>query len=68
LDYVSSLSTESLNQRYADNIGDGPKVWQTILHIIFHGTQHRSEAAAILTGYGYSPGDLDFDVFLQEEK
>lgn len=26
----------------------------------------RSEAAAILTGYGQSPGELDFDLFLRE--
>lgn len=31
-----------------------------------YGTQHRSEAAAILTGYGCSPGDLDFTLFLNE--
>lgn len=67
LDYLNSLSTESLNRGYDENVPQSPKVWQTILHVILHGTQHRSEAAAILTGYGFSPGDVDFDVFLQEK-
>jgi hypothetical protein len=32
--------------------------------IVQIGTQHRSEAAAILTSYGQSPGELDFTVYL----
>ena len=28
--------------------------------------QHRSEAAALLTSYGQSPGEIDFTVFLNE--
>lgn len=37
------------------------------LHVANHGTQHRSEAAAILTGYDYSPSSLDFTAFLNEQ-
>lgn len=66
LAYAAELSTERINNRYGDDPTQGPRVWQTILHVINHGTQHRSEAAAILTGYHCSPGEFDFDLFLQE--
>jgi uncharacterized damage-inducible protein DinB len=60
------LSEDSLNKGYGNDPTTSPKVWQTIVHVVNHGTQHRSEAAAILTGYGQSPGELDFDTFLIE--
>jgi uncharacterized damage-inducible protein DinB len=37
--------------------------WQGILHCANHGTQHRSEIAAMLTDAGHSPGDLDYLLF-----
>lgn len=41
-------------------------IWHSMLHVLFHGVQHRSEAAQLLTEYGCSPGDLDFFVFLRQ--
>jgi uncharacterized damage-inducible protein DinB len=68
LAYAANLSDRRLNQGYGEDPQSGPNVWQTIVHVVNHGTQHRSEAAFILTGYGHSPGELDFGVFLQEER
>jgi uncharacterized damage-inducible protein DinB len=39
-------------------------LWQALLHQANHATQHRSEAAQLLTRYGHSPGDLDFLVYV----
>jgi uncharacterized damage-inducible protein DinB len=41
-------------------------VGQTLFQVIYHGIQHRSEVAVVLTDAGFSPGDLDFLNFLQE--
>lgn len=41
-------------------------LWQLMLHVVNHGTQHRSEAAAMLTELGHSPGDMDMTVLMQE--
>ncbi|HEX4897989.1 MAG TPA: DinB family protein [Candidatus Limnocylindrales bacterium] len=38
-------------------------IWQLLAHVVNHGTQHRSEAAALLTAEGRSPGDLDMVFF-----
>lgn len=66
LDYVAGLNDGHLNQRYSKTAQDSPTVWQTIMHVVMHSIQHRSEAGYILTGYGYSPGELDFGIFLRE--
>jgi uncharacterized damage-inducible protein DinB len=45
---------------------NGVPIWQWLLHVVNHGTQHRSEAAALLTAEGRSPGDLDLGVYAEE--
>lgn len=39
------------------------RVWQILLHLANHGTQHRSEVGIALLACGASPGDLDIDDF-----
>lgn len=39
-------------------------LWQTMVHLANHGTQHRSEVAFMLTALDRSPGDLDMSLFL----
>ena len=39
-------------------------LWQQMIHQVNHATQHRSEAAVMLTQFGFSPGWLDFLYFI----
>jgi uncharacterized damage-inducible protein DinB len=39
--------------------------WHCLVHVVNHGTYHRGEVAALLTGQGHSPGELDFTLFLR---
>jgi uncharacterized damage-inducible protein DinB len=52
--YLAALADDVIRGPYEDLI-----LWQTMAHVINHGTQHRSEAAVLLTIMGRSPGDLD---------
>lgn len=42
-------------------------LWQQMIHQVNHATQHRSEAAVMLTGHGCSPGWLDLLYFVDLE-
>jgi uncharacterized damage-inducible protein DinB len=42
-------------------------LWQQLLHQVNHATQHRSEAALLLTRLGYSPGWLDLLVYVDQQ-
>ena len=71
-DYLAGLSDDDLNGfvRYTTDEGNKRErlLWHCLLHLANHGTQHRSEAAAMLTDYGHSPGEVDFTAFLNEQR
>lgn len=46
---------------------EGVPVWQMLVHVVNHGTQHRAEAAALLTAEGRSPGELDMINYAEEQ-
>ena len=53
-EWLAALSDGDLAE-----VDEGVPIWQLLAHVVNHGTQHRSEAAALLTAEGHSPGDLD---------
>jgi uncharacterized damage-inducible protein DinB len=68
--FLASLTDEDLQRiiHYRTTKGapyENP-LWQLLLHVVNHGTQHRAEAAITLTQHGCSPGDVDLIVFLRE--
>ena len=64
LEYVTTLTDEELNAVWWSQGASKRTRWQTIMHVVNDLTHHRSEAAAMLTGYGQSPGELDFDQYI----
>jgi len=67
--YLDKLTEETLNGTIRYVIPGAIRVrvvWHILMEVIIHATQHRSEAAMLLTGYGQSPGDFDFLLFPDE--
>lgn len=64
LAYVARLTEDELNAVWWSQGESTRTRWQTIVHVVNDLTHHRSEAAAMLTGYGQSPGELDFDQYV----
>jgi uncharacterized damage-inducible protein DinB len=54
---------------YADTRGNPfqQELIGILTHIVFHGMQHRSELAQLLTEAGHPPGDIDYLFWLREE-
>ncbi len=69
--FIAALDSKQLGQviNYLTTKGEPRSypLWQPMLQQINHATQHRSEAAVMLTDFGHSPGDLDFIIYLHRE-
>ncbi len=70
LQFVVNLTDESLDRKfhYVSTEADPHErlLWESMMHLVNHRTQHKTEAAAILIGFGYSPGDIDLIVLLNQ--
>lgn len=68
--YLASLRSDQLDQTISYTTTEGEArsypLWKLIFQQVNHQTQHRSEAAVMLTNFGHSPGDLDLVVYLAE--
>ncbi len=62
-EWLATLDDQAMD---APESGRGRPLWVCLAHVVNHGTQHRSEAAMILTHLGQSPGELDFTFFLRD--
>ncbi len=56
----------TLTDDFVAYVFDDVPVWQMLAHVVNHGTQHRAEAAALLTAEGRSPGELDMINYSEE--
>lgn len=70
--YLATLSDADLDRTISFVNRNGTTgtfiLWQMMVQVINHGTQHRSELAELLTQLGHSPGNLDYIVFINTQR
>ena len=64
---LDSLTAEQIKAKITLRRANGAEMdfffWRILQHVVFHGMQHQSELAHLLTSKGHSPGDIDFLFF-----
>jgi len=70
MELAECVTDEKLNHTFSYKNTSGKPLtkilWHAMAHLVNHGTQHRTEAAVMLTDFGHSPGDIDLIYFLDE--
>ena len=68
--FAADVTDERLYTRFKYTSTEGVPhervLWEAMAHLINHSTQHKTEAAAILTGFNHSPGDIDLILYFNE--
>jgi uncharacterized damage-inducible protein DinB len=71
-DFIAGLQPADLAQDviYTNFRGEkhGYKLWELMQHQANHATQHRSEAAFVMTQWGVSSGPMDMTIYMDEQK
>ena len=67
--YLADLDEKTLLSTFTYSRTDGTaqedRYIDIFTQLVFHGMQHRSEMAQILTDFGHSPGNIDYIIYLR---
>lgn len=69
--FLSNLTDIDMERVVRYDIPEGRReriMWHCLYHVVNHASQHRAEAAAVLSEFGYSEGGTDFTRFLNHQK
>lgn len=70
--YLASLDAEQMGADVSYTSIRGGQftnvLWHIFFQLLFHATTHYSEIAAFLTELGHSPGNLDFIIYIREQR
>ena len=65
-DYLASLEDDVLNEKPLDGDDKDLTVWQVLLHVVNHGTDHRAQLLRILHDMGMKTTSQDYIFYVYE--